>query len=299
MSAICAAVDVTSVAAALRAAWEAQSSSIPRVLAIAGSDPSGGAGIQADLKTFSALRAYGSAVLTSLTAQSTQGVTGIHPVPADFVPEQLETLAADVRHRRGEDRHARHRGRWPSVVAAFRDRLACRRGRLDPVMVADQRIPGCWPRTRSRRYGPLTPLADVITPNLAEAAVLLGRDEQASTAAVTIEAMRQQARALRDLGAPRVLLKGGHATGLQAVDVWVDGDTLRVLRARRIDTANTHGTGCTLSSAVAALVPQRNTSRLGNHRRKGLSDRSPAARPPNWRSDKGPGPVHHFFKLWR
>ena len=270
--------------------------SIPRVLAIAGSDPSGGAGIQADLKTFSALRAYGCAALTSLTAQSTQGVTGIHPVPAAFVREQVETLLADVRLNAVKIGMLGTAEVVEVVTDLVRDQLTCPVV-LDPVMVstAGSRL---LDQDAVEAIRALTPLADVITPNLAEAAVLLGRDEQASTAAVTIEAMRQQARALRDLGAPRVLLKGGHATGLQAVDVWVDGDTLRVLRARRIDTANTHGTGCTLSSAVAALVPQRHTWLEAVTDAKAYL--TGALRHADELSvGQGPGPVHHFFQLWR
>jgi hydroxymethylpyrimidine/phosphomethylpyrimidine kinase len=269
----------------------------PVALTIAGSDPSGGAGIQADLKTFSALGVYGTAVLTALTAQSTLGVTGIHTVPAQFVRDQLDTLLADVRvdaikigmlatapiieavaaflgerSRDGADPH-------PIVV-------------LDPVMVSAS-------GSRLLDDGAvaamcaLLPLASVITPNLPEAAALLGQDE-----ARDVDVMRAQARALRDRGARRVLLKGGHLTGADATDLWLDGDGERLLHAPRVPTRNTHGTGCSLSSAIAALVPQRGSWLAAVTDAKSWLTGALAA------GDcldigHGPGPVHHFYELWR
>ncbi|OYO25027.1 bifunctional hydroxymethylpyrimidine kinase/phosphomethylpyrimidine kinase [Enemella dayhoffiae] len=225
----------------------------PVSLSIAGSDPSGGAGIQADLKTFARLGAYGTAVLTALTAQNTRGVTGLHVVPAGFVAEQLQTLLADVRVdavKLGMLANA-------EIVAVVREFLASEPlasadSVLDPVMVAtsgdrllDDAAVGA--------IRELVPLAAVITPNVAEAAVLLDRSE-----AVDVAELVAQASDLRGaLGAQRVLLKGGHLGGPQAIDVWADDSGVRQLAATRVETRNTHGTGCTLSSALAALRPQR------------------------------------------
>lgn len=263
---------------------------IPHVLTIAGSDPSGGAGVQADLKTFSALGAYGCAVLTSLTAQSTRGVTGVHVVPPEFVREQIETLVDDVRL------DAVKIGMLATAdVARVVTELICE-GRLsnvvlDPVMVstAGSRL---LDESAIGAVRAMLPYADVLTPNLPEAAVLLDAD-----AATTVEQMYEQARALRDLGARGVLLKGGHALGADAVDVWVDESGEQLLSAPRIDTENTHGTGCTLSSAIAALRPQRagwpDAVREAKHWLTG------ALRHADELSiGGGAGPVHHFYELW-
>ena len=259
-------------------------------LTIAGSDPSGGAGIQADLKTFSALGAYGTSVVTALTAQSTRGVTGVHTVPPGFVLEQLDTLLADVAV------DAMKIGMLASAptVEAVREFLAAADAPvvvLDPVMVSTSgdRLLDDDAVEAMRR---LLPHASVITPNLPEAAVLLGEEE-----ARDLAMMRTQAHALRDLGASRVLLKGGHLSGTDATDLWVDAAGERVLRAARVPTRNTHGTGCSLSSALAVLA-----ARLGS-----WPDAAAGAK--SWLTGAlaagdalhigaGPGPVHHFYELW-
>jgi hydroxymethylpyrimidine/phosphomethylpyrimidine kinase len=263
----------------------------PVALTIAGSDPSGGAGVQADLKTFSALGAYGTSVITALTAQNTQGVTGVHLVPADFVTEQLQTLVADVRidaikiGMLGTAAQA-------EAVGAFLQAHPHDVVVLDPVMVATSgdRLLAPDAVDAVRR---LLPRASLITPNLAEAADLLG-----TVAATDVEGMRDQARRLVDAGAQRVLLKGGHlAGGASAVDVFAGPEGERVLTALRVDTVNTHGTGCTLSSAVAALRPQR----------EGWLEAVQAAK--DWLTEAiaaadtlqvghGHGPVHHFHRIW-
>ncbi|OIV35306.1 bifunctional hydroxymethylpyrimidine kinase/phosphomethylpyrimidine kinase [Mangrovactinospora gilvigrisea] len=223
---------------------------IPNVLSIAGSDPSGGAGVQADLKTFGALGAYGMAVLTALTAQSTVGVAAVHPVPAGFVAEQLDALFADVRV------DAVKTGMLGSAAVVDAVAEALRRYRLpavvvDPVMVSTSgsRLLDADAVDAVRER--LLPLADLVTPNLAEAAVLLG-----SPTARTVAEMREQAEALSAVcGSRRVLLKGGHLDDAgRAVDVLAEGTRTVELTAPRVATANTHGTGCTLSSAVAARV---------------------------------------------
>lgn len=221
----------------------------PRVvLSIAGSDPSGGAGIQADLKTFAALDAYGCAVITSLTAQSTQGVTGVFPVPAAFVREQLDTLFADV----AVDAVKIGMVADADIAQAVADALDRHRPPivvLDPVMVATSgdRLLSDGAEAVVREQ--LMPRADIITPNLPEAAALLR-----AVQATTTEDCLRQAKALRQAGARRVLVKGGHLAGGDpdvATDHLSGPEGVLHFSAPRVPTRNTHGTGCTLSSALA------------------------------------------------
>lgn len=263
-------------------------------LTIAGSDPSGGAGIQADLKTFSALGAYGTAVLTALTAQNTLGVTGTHPVPAAFVTAQLETLAADVRLDavkigmlarvevvRAVDRFL---GAWDPDG----DRVVV----LDPVMVATSGHP-LVDDDAVDAVRALAPRARLLTPNLPEAARLL--DEPA---AADVPAMLAQAERLRVLGPSWVLLKGGHLPGPDAVDVLVGPGQTHVLTGPRVDSRHTHGTGCTLSSALAVLA-----ARLGEWPAAAVAAKewlTAAIRAGGGLAvGAGSGPVHHFHDVWR
>ncbi|WP_084468288.1 bifunctional hydroxymethylpyrimidine kinase/phosphomethylpyrimidine kinase [Promicromonospora sukumoe] len=224
-------------------------------LTIAGSDPSGGAGIQADLKTFAALGGYGCAVLTGLTAQSTTGVTQVHPVPADMVRAQLDTLFADVAVDTIKIGMTTNAGVARAVAAVLRDLRAAGRAPfvvLDPVMVATSGDRLLAPDAEAVLRDELLPLADLVTPNLPEAAVLLGvepaRDGRAAA---------DQARALSALGEGFALVKGGHLDSAESVDhlagPGLDGAV--ALTAPRVPTRNTHGTGCTLSSACAVLRP--------------------------------------------
>ncbi len=262
----------------------------PVALTIAGSDPSGGAGIQADLKTFSALGAYGTAVPTALTAQNTRGVTGVHVVPPAFIRQQVETLVADVRI------DAVKIGMLASapVVRAVADLL--REGLsapmvLDPVMISTSGSQ-LLDDDAMEAIRELVPLAAAITPNLYEAAVLLDCE-----VALRVDEMRQQAVLLHQRGAQRVLLKGGHGGGPEAVDVWLDDEGEQVLRAGRVDTPNTHGTGCTLSSAIAALLPQRDSWLAAvTDAKTWLTGALAAGR--DLQIGHGPGPVHHFYQLW-
>jgi hydroxymethylpyrimidine/phosphomethylpyrimidine kinase len=219
----------------------------PRVaLSIAGSDPSGGAGIQADLKTFAALGAYGCAVITSLTAQNTLGVSGVFPIPAGFVRQQLDALFADVAIdavKIGMLANAAIAQEVAQALDAHRPPIVV----LDPVMVATSGDRLLSEDAEAVVREQLLPRADIITPNLPEAAALLG-----VAPATTPEQCRQQARALLGAGARRVLLKGGHLSGDSATDYlgFPDG-VIVALSAPWVDTRNTHGTGCTLSSALA------------------------------------------------
>ena len=269
----------------------------PVVAAIAGSDPSGGAGMQADLKTMSALGAYGCAVITALTAQSTRGVTGVHAVPADFVRHQVETLVEDVALDAVKVGMLATADIIGVVAELTATTLTCPVV-LDPVMVAtsgDRLLD----ETAVDALRTLIPLVDAVTPNIPEAAALLG-----SPPATSLDAMRDQATALHAAGARRVLLKGGHSTPEQdrtgageVVDVWVDEGGLYEVRGRRVTTSNSHGTGDTLSSALASLLPQR-TSWLDAviEAKAWLTDALAGADALD--IGAGPGPVHHFHALW-
>ena len=262
----------------------------PIALTIAGSDPSGGAGIQADLKTFSALGVYGCAVITALTAQNTRGVTGVHTVPAAFVTEQLDTLVADVRV------DAVKLGMLASadIVSAVAALLA-RHPRLpvvlDPVMVATS---GDLLLDADAVAGmrELMSRADLITPNLDESAVLLD-----TARAHELASMKEQALALQSLGAARVLVKGGHLDGADAVDVYVDEAGTTEISVPRVGTRNTHGTGCTLSSAVAAGVAAGMPWPAAVRRAKDYL--TAALRAADGLSvGTGRGPVQHFHATW-
>lgn len=224
-------------------------------LTIAGSDPSGGAGIQADLKTFAALGGYGCAVLTGLTAQSTTGVTRVHPVPADMVRAQLDTLFADVAVDTIKIGMTTNAAIARAVAAVLRDLRAVGRVPfvvLDPVMVATSGDRLLAPDAEAVLRDELLPLAGLVTPNLPEAAVLLGVEPARDGAEAA-----GQARALRGLGAGYALVKGGHLDSAESVDHLASRgvDDVVALTAPRVPTRNTHGTGCTLSSACAVLRP--------------------------------------------
>lgn len=264
---------------------------VPVALTIAGSDPSGGAGIQGDLKTFTALGAYGTAVITALTAQSTQGVTATHLLPPAFVTEQLETLVADVTVdavKIGMLATADIIG----AVAAFLRTCSVRTVVLDPVMVSTSGS-RLLAEEAVAAMRDLLPAVSVITPNIPEAAVLTGAEP-----AEDVDGMRAQAAVLREMGAARVLLKGGHLSGhVESIDVWADDDGEELLTAGRVGTRNTHGTGCALSSAIAALAP-RSASLLDatRHAKEWLTGALRAA--DDLHVGSGPGPVHHGYQSW-
>jgi hydroxymethylpyrimidine/phosphomethylpyrimidine kinase len=266
---------------------------VPTALTVAGSDPSGGAGIQADLKTFSALGVYGTAVLTALTAQNTRGVTGVHGVPPEFVGEQLATLFADV------EVHATKLGMLGTadVVRAVAAALAGRPAGpvvCDPVMVATSGDRLIDDAAIDAVRTDLLPLADLVTPNVPEAAVLLDVPP-----ATDVDQLPGQATALLGLGPRAVLLKGGHLGGDDSVDVLATADGVTVTRRPRVDTTSTHGTGCTLSSALAALAARHRTddwSRLVDPARDYLHRALEAGE--SLGVGSGHGPVHHFAGIW-
>ena len=232
----------------------AAAAKIPNVLTIAGVDPSGGAGVLADVKAISALSAYACAVIAALTAQNTRAVTGIHAVPPAFVREQIDTLFADVRVDATKIGMV---GQAP-VIRAVADALAHWKPAhvvLDPVMIAKSGDALLEKAAVGALVEGLLPRATVLTPNLPEAGVLLGE-----RAPENLREMRRAAERLRGRmaheGSRWVVLKGGHLSHGDAVDLVTDGDKMIELALPRVDTKNTHGTGCTLSAAIAALLPQ-------------------------------------------
>lgn len=272
---------------------------VPNVVSIAGVDPSGGAGIFADLKTFSALGAYGCGVVAALTAQNTRAVTGVHLPPNDFILLQIDTLFADVPIAAAKIGMLGNAG----VVRAVADGLA---GRalpflvLDPVMVAKSGDKLLADEAIAMLREALFPLATMITPNLPEAAVLLRQ-----TAPESRKDMRRVAERLRELlphsGRRWVLLKGGHLPGGDLVDLLFDGDKMIELESRRVDTNNTHGTGCTYSAAIAALLPQRADVPSAVRDAHGWLARAIAAsgQLKVASTPQGHGPVHHFHAWWK
>jgi hydroxymethylpyrimidine/phosphomethylpyrimidine kinase len=264
---------------------------VPIALTIAGSDSSGGAGIQADLKTFSALGVYGASVITALTAQNTQGVHAIHMVPADFVAAQIDAVMSDLDVRAVKIGMAGAADTVETIARALGD--AEIPIVLDPVMVAESGDPLLDSAAEDKLRDVLLPLADLVTPNLHEAARLLGQPVAGGETE-----MRAQARALHEQGPRAVLVKGGHGTGPEAVDILFDGTRYDRLAVPRIDTANRHGTGCTLSSAVAAGLAHGASLRDAVFRAKAyVTDALKDA--DELEVGHGAGPLHHFHALWR
>jgi hydroxymethylpyrimidine/phosphomethylpyrimidine kinase len=221
-------------------------------LTIAGSDSGGGAGIQADLKTFAAHRVYGTSAITAITAQNTTAVTAVQPIAADFVIAQIEAVAADIHV------HATKVGMLASAaiveaVAATIAELQLPHVVIDPVMVAKSGDRLLDDDALLAMKGELLRRAQVVTPNIPEAEVLSGREIH------SLDDAREAARAIRKLGASAVVVKGGHGTGEQLVDLLYDGHDFHAFRTPRIDTRNTHGTGCTFASAIAARLARGET----------------------------------------
>jgi hydroxymethylpyrimidine/phosphomethylpyrimidine kinase len=263
---------------------------IANVLSIAGSDPSGGAGIQADLKAFSALGAYGMAAITALTAQNTQGVRSFQTVEPGFVAEQIDAIFADVR----VDAVKIGMVATAAIAAAIADRLrqhAMRNIVLDPVMVAKSGHHLLREDAVAALRDTLVPMARVITPNLPEAGVLLG-----TPAPESLVDMQRAVRDLHRLGPEWVLLKGGHLMGEDSTDLLFDGKTITEIPGRRIETRNTHGTGCTLSASIAALLPRFDMVEAVRRAKAYLT--AAIAASDRLTVGSGHGPVHHFHALW-
>ena len=259
---------------------------------IAGSDSGGGAGIQADLKTFSALGVYGASVITALTAQNTKEVSAIHNVPADFVKEQINSVFSDL------EVNAVKIGMLSSaeIINVVSDGLIRWNQKLvvlDPVMVATSGDRLIESDAIKSIIDQLFPIAKIITPNLAEAATLL--DE---TIAETEEEMIKQGHALISLGAQCVLMKGGHGNGTESVDLFISTKEVIRFSATRINTKNTHGTGCTLSSAITAGLSKGLPMEQAIQNAKTYI--TGALKSSNeLKIGHGSGPVHHFYDQWK
>jgi len=267
-----------------------QATRTPIALSIAGSDPSGGAGIEGDLKTFSALGVYGGAVVTAITAQNTKGVFGIHTVPADFIAAQINAVFTDL------DIGAVKIGMLGSaaavdVVGAALDRYRPRHVVLDPVMVAssgDRLLPA----EAMTRLPALIARAHLVTPNLHEAAALLD-----VAAARNEDEMHAQAQKLLALGVGAVLIKGGHGVGPESVDLLLEPNGESRFAAPRLPTKNTHGTGCALAAAIAAGLAKGRSLVEAVREAKAYVGAAIAAAD-RLAVGSGRGPLHHFHAWW-
>ncbi len=268
-----------------------QKHSIATALTIAGSDPSGGAGIQADLKTFSALGVYGMSVITALTAQNTTGVSDVHLVPPEFVASQINAIFDDVRV------NAIKIGMIANVkiAIAIADELQMHQDIpivLDPVMVAKGGHSLLEDDAVIALRNRLLPLATLLTPNLPEAGALLA--EKVAQNRSEVEA---QGKSLLALGPKAVLMKGGHLDGVESPDLLITNDQTLWFESKRIDTINTHGTGCTLAAALAAeLAKGESLETAVKNAKTYLLGAIAAADSLN--IGAGHGPTHHFYQLW-
>jgi hydroxymethylpyrimidine/phosphomethylpyrimidine kinase len=263
----------------------------PVALTIAGSDSSGGAGIQADLKTFAALGVYGASVFTALTAQNTKGVTGIHLVPPEFVTAQIDAVFGDL------DVGAVKIGMVAQLatieeIAAALTRWSPRHVVLDPVMVATSGDRLLSADAVEALRTTLVPRASILTPNLPEAAALLDEPVAASETAIA-----DQGRRLVAMGCPAVLIKGGHGEGPESIDYLVDRDGVTALPGPRIATINTHGTGCSLSSAIAAELAKGADLQAAVRSAKAWVSAA-IAEADRFTVGHGHGPIHHFHKFY-
>ena len=263
----------------------------PIALTIAGSDSSGGAGIQADLKTFAALGVHGASVLTALTAQNTQGVTAIHDVPPGFIAAQIDAVFADL-HVGAVKIGMVSRAAAIEVVGAGLARHQAKNVVLDPVMVATSGAALLATEAIDKLRRDLIPRALVVTPNLPEAAALTG-----ATLARNEHEMEIQAREILALGARTVLIKGGHAEGAESVDLLIGQDGVLRLSAARVSSRNTHGSGCTLSSAIAAGLAKGCPLHDAVRAAKAYVTAAIAAAD-HLNVGQGPGPLHHFYQFW-
>ncbi len=271
---------------------ETEFRSYKRVLTIAGSDSGGGAGIQADLKTFSAIGCYGMTVITALTAQNTVGVSDIHAVPPKFAAEQMDAVFDDI----GADAVKIGMLYSAELIEVVAERLRAHRAAnivLDPVMVAQSGDKLLQEDAVEAVKSLLMPLAAVVTPNVPEAEVLCGH--RVSTPADIETAARELARC----GSTAVLVKGGHREGSESSDLlYFSGEDRQVtLTGEKVATRNNHGTGCTLSAAIAAYLAKGDRIEQAVRNAKvyiGAAIRAGA----RYRIGRGRGPVHHFFNFW-
>ena len=260
---------------------------IPKALTIAGSDSGGGAGIQADLKTFSAFRVFGTSVITAVTAQNSVGVQGVHELPPPFVAQQLRSVLSDF----GADAAKCGMLSSSAIIEAVAGALAehpIAKLVVDPVMVAKSGDPLLRPDARQALVSRMLPLALVVTPNLPEAEVL------ADMRVKTREDMEEAARRILALGARYVLVKGGHLEG-DAMDLLWNGRAFTAFSAPRVESPNTHGTGCTFSAAIAAGLARGQA--LGDAIRDAKAYVTKAIRE-GFTLGRGVGQLRHFLTEW-
>lgn len=263
-----------------------------RALTIAGSDPSGGAGIQADLKTFSACGCFGTSAIVAVVDENTVGVTGVHPVPVDFVVGQIRSVLDDI----GTDAvkiGMLHSSELIRAVRTTLDGYGIRNMVLDPVMVATSGDPLLQEEAVATLRDELVPAARIITPNIPEAEILLGRR------ILSQDELPDAARELSCGGRVSVFLKAGHLHDSELVDIFYNAetDTVMPLKSQRLDTPNTHGTGCTLSSALAAFLAHGCSLDQAAVRAKEYIAGAIAAGA-EYAIGHGHGPVHHFYRWW-
>ena len=259
-------------------------------LTIAGSDSGGGAGIQADLKTFSALGVYGASVITAITAQNTKGVTAVEDISTAIIAAQMDAVFSDL------DIKAIKIGMVSRIdtIRTIAERLRSQSQPviLDPVMVATSGDRLLQEEAIETLRSELLPQATLATPNLPEAALLTGTGIATDRAA-----MLKQAEMILALGAKAVLIKGGHGTGSKSVDLLMDGETIQEFAMPRIETKNDHGTGCTLAAAIAAHLalglPLADAVGLSKDYLQGA-----LAAGRDLKVGHGHGPVHHFYRWW-
>jgi hydroxymethylpyrimidine/phosphomethylpyrimidine kinase len=263
----------------------------PIALTIAGSDSSGGAGIQADLKTFAALGVYGASVITALTAQNTAGVSAIHQVPPEFVTAQMDAVFSDLSIGAVKIGMVAQAGTIEAIEAGL-TRWSPKHVILDPVMVASSGDRLLAPEAVAALRSKLIPRASLITPNLPEAAALL--DEPIAEGEAAIES---QGKRLLELGCSAVLIKGGHGQGAESVDYLITAKAIVALAAPRIATKNTHGTGCSLSSAIAAGLAKREEMEMAVRNAKAWVSAAIAAAD-RLGVGQGHGPIHHFHRFY-
>jgi hydroxymethylpyrimidine/phosphomethylpyrimidine kinase len=263
----------------------------PIALTIAGSDSSGGAGIQADLKTFAALGVYGASVITALTAQNTAGVSAIHQVPPEFVTAQMDAVFSDLSIGAVKIGMVAQAGTIEAIEAGL-TRWSPKHVILDPVMVASSGDRLLAPEAVAALRSKLIPRASLITPNLPEAAALL--DEPIAEGEAAIES---QGKRLLELGCSAVLIKGGHGQGAESIDYLITAKAIVALAAPRIATKNTHGTGCSLSSAIAAGLAKREEMEMAVRNAKAWVSAAIAAAD-RLGVGQGHGPIHHFHRFY-
>lgn len=267
-----------------------------RALSIAGSDPSGGAGLQADLKTFSALGVFGTTAIVAVVDENTQGVYGVHPIPDSFVAGQIRSVLSDIGTDAVKIGMLHSSSLIRTVLETLREYPDVRDIVLDPVMVATSGDPLLEPDAIGTLRDELMPYASVITPNLPEASMLLG---------MTVDSQDELEDAARDLSAKfgdsrvSVMLKAGHLDDDTLTDIFYNAETGRVLRltSPRVRTVNTHGTGCTMSSAIAAWLAKGADLDTAVANAKDYVAAA-IATGADYRIGKGHGPVNHFYALW-